>query len=414
MPGAARTKQAATPKDMANAVRALAMDAVQQANSGHPGMPMGMADAATVLFTRFLKFDPANPDWPDRDRFVLSAGHGSMLLYALLYLTGYADMPIDEIRNFRQLGSKCAGHPEYGEAAGIETTTGPLGQGIANAVGMALAEKLLSTRFGSDLVDHRTYAIAGDGCLMEGISHEAMGLAGHLKLNKLIVLFDDNGITIDGATELATSEDVPARVAAYGWNVLHADGHDPEAVAAALQAAQDSDKPTLIACKTHIGYGSPNKVDTAGAHGAPLGEDEIVATRAALGWDAPPFEVPGPVLEAWRAAGKRCGVEFAAWKDRHAAADAGLRGEFDRRLAGTLPETLDQVIADYKRELASELPSVATRKASQNALDVINPVVVETVGGSADLTGSNNTLSKDMGIVTPEDFSGRFVHYGIR
>lgn len=413
-PGAAQTRQATTPKDMANAIRALAMDAVQQANSGHPGMPMGMADAATVLFTKFLKFDPANPDWPDRDRFVLSAGHGSMLLYALLYLTGYRDMPIDEIRNFRQLGSKCAGHPEYGEAAGIETTTGPLGQGIANAVGMALAEKLLSARFGDDLVNHRTYAIAGDGCLMEGISHEAMGLAGHLRLNKLVVLFDDNGITIDGGTELSTSEDVPARVAAYGWNVLRADGHDPDAVAQALQAAQDSDKPTLIACKTHIGYGSPNKVDTAGAHGAPLGEDEIAATRAALGWDAAPFEVPEPVLNAWRAAGGRGAAEFAAWTDRHGAADSAQRGEFDRRLAGTLPEGLDKIIADYKRELATELPSVATRKASQNALEVINPVAEETIGGSADLTGSNNTLSKDMGIVGPENFAGRFVHYGIR
>ena len=305
---------------MANAIRALAMDAVQAAKSGHPGMPMGMADAATVLFTKFLKFDPQRPDWPDRDRFVLSAGHGSMLLYALLHLTGYPDMTMAEIRNFRQLHSRTAGHPEYGEAPGIETTTGPLGQGLANAVGMALAERMMNARFGDDLVDHRTWVVAGDGCLMEGISQEAITLAGHLQLGKLIVLFDDNAISIDGPTALATSDDQIGRFKACGWHVQQVDGHDPAALAAAMQAACDNDRPSMIACKTVIGYGAPTKAGTAATHGAPLGEEEIAGARAQLNWQYPPFEIPADVEEAWRAAGARGAADADAWEQRLAAA----------------------------------------------------------------------------------------------
>lgn len=297
---------------MANAIRFLAADAVQAAKSGHPGMPMGMADVATVLFTKYLKFDASAPDWPDRDRFVLSAGHGSMLIYSLLHLTGYEDMTMDELRNFRQLGSKTAGHPEYGHAKGIETTTGPLGQGIATAVGMALAERMMNARYGDDLVDHHTYVIAGDGCLMEGISHEAISLAGHLKLSKLVVLFDDNGISIDGSTDMAVSDDQQKRFEASGWHVQSVDGHDHVAVAAAIEKAKASDKPSMIACKTTIGFGAPTKAGTASTHGAPLGDDEIAGAREALGWDAGPFEVPSDVLENWRAAGSRGGADRKA------------------------------------------------------------------------------------------------------
>ena len=300
-------------RSMANAIRALSMDAVQKANSGHPGMPMGMADVATVLFTQFMKYDPADPKWPDRDRFVLSAGHGSMLLYSLLYLTGYSGMTIQEIRNFRQLGGLCAGHTEYGHAPGIDTTTGPLGQGLGNAVGMAIAERVMSAQFGGDIVDHHTYVIAGDGCLMEGVSHEALALAGHLKLNKLIILFDDNHITIDGPTSLTSSEDVLARIRAYGWNTISVDGHDPAAIAHALEHAKLSDKPTLIACKTIIGFGAPEKAGTADVHGSPLGEKEIAATREALGWNAAPFEIPESILKAWRRFGGRGAAQSAEW-----------------------------------------------------------------------------------------------------
>ena len=401
-------------RSMANAIRALSMDAVQKANSGHPGMPMGMADVATVLFTQFLKYDPAEPKWPDRDRFVLSAGHGSMLLYSVLHLTGYADMPMQEIINFRQLGGLCAGHTEYGHVAGIETTTGPLGQGLGNAVGMAMAERLLAAQFGSEIVDHYTYAMAGDGCLMEGISHEALGLAGHLKLNKLIVLFDDNAITIDGGTNLSTSEDVLARVRAYGWNTIAIDGHDPAAIAHALAHAKLSDKPTLIACKTRIGFGAPNKQGTSDVHGSPLGDKEIAATREALGWTAPPFEIPDSILKAWRRFGGRGSKQSAEWKQRLAAMKPGARAEFERRLSGKLPQGFDAAISAFKKKLAEEKPTVATRKASQNALDVINAIVPETIGGSADLTGSVNTKSAGMNPVTPDDFSGRYIYYGIR
>jgi transketolase len=399
---------------MANAIRALSMDAVQKANSGHPGMPMGMADVATVLFTQFLKYDPADPKWPDRDRFVLSAGHGSMLLYSVLHLTGYADMPMQEIINFRQLGGLCAGHTEYGHVAGIETTTGPLGQGLGNAVGMAMAERLLAAQFGSEIVDHYTYAMAGDGCLMEGISHEALGLAGHLKLNKLIVLFDDNSITIDGATNLSTREDVLARIRAYGWNTIAIDGHDPAAIAHALEHAKLGDKPTLIACKTLIGFGAPNKQGTSDVHGSPLGDKEIAAAREALGWTAPPFEIPDAILKAWRRFGGRGATQSAAWRQRLAAMKPGVRAEFERRQSGELPQGFDGAIRSFKKKLAEEKPTVATRKASQNTLDVINAIVPETIGGSADLTGSVNTKSAGMNPVTPDDFTGRYIYYGIR
>ena len=402
------------PQRMANAIRALAMDAVQAARSGHPGMPMGMADAATVLFARYLKFDPSAPDWPDRDRFVLSAGHGSMLLYALLHLTGYPDMTMDEIRRFRQLGSRTAGHPEYGHAAGIETTTGPLGQGLANAVGMALAERLMAARFGEDAVDHRTWAIASDGDLMEGISHEAASLAGHLGLGKLIVLFDDNAISIDGPTALSVADDVPARFRSYGWHIEAADGHDPDAVAAAIESAQADDRPSLIACRTVIGYGAPSKAGSAGAHGAPLGEDEIAGTREALGWETASFAVPDDVLAAWRAAGARSKPERAAWRARIDALPAERRAAFERAVSGGLPDGWEEALDAHIDELIEAAPRRATRQSSGEALNVLAPLVPELIGGSADLTGSNNTLFRDAGIVTRDDFSGRYIHYGVR
>ena len=406
--------EAPSPQVMANAIRALAMDAVQAANSGHPGMPMGMADVATVLFTRFLKFDPARPDWANRDRFVLSAGHGSMLLYALLYLTGYKDITLNEIRNFRQLDSKCAGHPEYGAAPGIETTTGPLGQGFGNAVGMALAERIMAARFGADLVDHHTYVIAGDGDLMEGVSHEAASLAGHLGLGKLIVLFDDNNISIDGATDLSVSDDQLARFKSYGWDACAVDGHDQEAVAGAIAAAQQSDKPRLIACRTTIGFGAPNKQGTSGSHGAPLGEDEVAATRKALDWPHPQFEIPAPILKVWRTAGERGAPESAAWRERVSEADKGLVDTFRRAIAGDLPKELTGAIAAYKQQLSEDQPSVATRKASQMALEVINGVVPEMIGGSADLSGSVLTKTSQTEAITAQDFGGRYLHYGVR
>ena len=400
--------------DMANAIRALAMDAVEAANSGHPGMPMGMADAATVLFTRFLRFDPGWPDWPDRDRFVLSAGHGSMLLYALLYLTGYEDMTIEEIARFRQLGSRTPGHPEYGAARGIETTTGPLGQGLGNAVGMAIAERHLAARFGPALVDHHTYAVAGDGCLMEGISHEAVSLAGHLRLGRLIVLYDDNRISIDGPTSLATGDDALARFAASGWSAVRVDGHDPDAVAAALAAARDEPRPSLIACRTTIGYGAPNKQGTAAAHGAPLGAEEIAAARAGLGWPHPAFAVPDEILGEWRAAGARGAQESTGWRTRLAAVGAGERADFERALAGEPPDGFAPAMAAHKREMAAQAPAWATRKASHAALGAINAALPETLGGSADLTGSNNTKTADLALLTAEDYGGRYLHYGVR
>ena len=401
-------------RDMANALRALAMDAIQKANSGHPGLPMGMADVATVLFQKFLKFDPGNPGWPDRDRFVLSAGHGSMLLYGLLHLTGYPDMDLAQLKNFRQLGSRTAGHPEYGAAPGIETTTGPLGQGLANGVGMALAERLLAAQFGPALVNHRTYVIAGDGCLMEGISHEAVSLAGHLRLGKLIVLFDDNHISIDGPTEIATNDDTMARFAASGWATAAADGHDPAALEAALAVAQDSDRPSLIACRTIIGYGAPNKQGTAATHGNPLGADEIAAARETLGWPHDPFVIPGDVTAAWRACGKFGRAEYKAWSKRLAKLEPAARKEWQRRQDGGLPADLAPALKTHKARLAREQPNWATRKSSQEVLEVINRVLPETVGGSADLTGSNNTRTKDLEAISADNMFGRYIHYGVR
>ncbi|WP_343079473.1 transketolase [Ostreiculturibacter nitratireducens] len=397
---------------MANAIRALAMDAVQAANSGHPGAPMGMADVATVLFSRFVNVDPADDRWPDRDRFVMSAGHGSMLVYAINHLMGYDDMGMDQIRAFRQLGSRTAGHPEYGHAKGVETTTGPLGQGISTAVGMALAERMLNARFGDDLVDHWTYVIAGDGCLMEGISHEAIDFAGHMKLGRLIVLWDDNGITIDGGTHLSTSTDQKARFAAAGWHVQAVDGHDKEAVAAAIEAARADARPSLVACRTIIGFGAPNKQGSHDVHGAPLGAAEIEAAREALGWTHPPFEIPQDVRDGWRRAAARGRDAREAWQARltkSPKADA-LR----EALAAPDAKALDAAITAYKHRLSQDAPKVATRKASEMALEVVNGTLPNTVGGSADLTGSNNTRSSGMKSVTPGDYSGNYVHYGVR
>ncbi len=402
--------------ELANAIRALAMDAVEAAQSGHPGMPMGMADVATVLFSRFLKFAPAHPEWPARDRFVLSNGHGSMLLYSLAYLTGYEAIDIDQIKRFRQLGSRTPGHPELDRAAGVETTTGPLGQGLSNAVGMALAERHLAAEFGEDAVGHYTFVMAGDGCLMEGISHEATSLAGHLRLAKLIVLFDDNKISIDGPTALATSDDALARFAASGWETLAVDGHDGGEIAAALTTAQGSDRPTLIACRTIIGFGAPNKQGQASTHGAPLGADEVAAARQTLDWQAPPFEVPAAILTAWRAIGARGEAAYDAWTGTMAALDPAVRAELERRLKGELPGALNAALSDCKQALLEEASGQAwaTRKSSNKVLETVNRVVPETVGGSADLTGSNNTLTPDLALLTRDDYGGRYIHYGVR
>ncbi len=398
----------------ATALRVLAIDAVQAANSGHPGMPMGMADVATVLFEKHLKFNAAAPDWPDRDRFVLSAGHGSMLLYGLLYLTGYDDMTLEQIRNFRQLGYITAGHPEYGHAKGIETTTGPLGQGIATAVGMAMAEAALGAQFTRKLVDHHTYVIAGDGCLMEGISQEAIGLAGMQKLSKLIVLWDDNNISIDGELDLSDITNQRKRFEASGWSVFECDGHDPSDIDKALTAAKASNKPSMIACKTHIGFGAPNKQDTAKAHGSPLGDEEIAATRAAYGWDHGPFDIPKDILSDWRAIGTKGQEAQTEWEARLGAVSQARQTEFARIMAGEPPKKLAGALRTLKRQIIEDRPKVATRKSSEMALTAINPVTPETIGGSADLTGSNNTLTPDMGIFSPDNRKGRYVHYGIR
>jgi len=400
--------------DLANAVRFLAIDAIEAAKSGHPGMPMGMADVATVLFTRFLKFDASAPRWADRDRFVLSAGHGSMLLYALGHLTGYADLDIDQIRNFRQFGARTAGHPEYGHVSIAETTTGPLGQGIANAVGFALAERMAQARHGADLVDHYTYVIAGDGCLMEGISQEAISLAGVWRLSKLIVLWDDNHICIDGDTAISTADDQLARFTASGWDACRVDGHDPEAVAQAIEAARRSDRPSLIACRTIIGYGAPTKAGSEKTHGAPLGAEEIKGTREKLGWPYPPFEVPEAVLAAWRAAGARGGAARSAWDSRLAAATPEARDAFNAALAGRLPEGWAAAAQAFKDKVAADRPSWATRKASQEALEVLTREIPALIGGSADLTHSNLTITKSTRSLTPDDFGGRYVHYGVR
>ena len=397
-------------RSLANAIRALAMDAVQAANSGHPGMPMGMADVATVLYRDFLKYDPAQPKWADRDRFVLSAGHGSMLAYATLHLAGYARPTIDDIRTFRQLYSPCAGHPENFELAGIETTTGPLGQGLATAVGMAIAERHLNAHYGDALVDHRTWVVAGDGCLMEGINHEAIGLAGHLGLGRLIVLWDDNRITIDGSTSLSTSEDVAARYVATGWHVERCDGHDFADIARAFAAAVADPRPSLVACRTTIGYGAPNKQGTSATHGSPLGTDEVAAARAALGWDAAPFVIPADIAAAWRGFGTRGAATRAGWEARLAASPLGA--QFTARMDGqALPGA---AFAAYLTELAEQPPVVATRKASENALTALTADIVMMVGGSADLTGSNNTKTGSTAPLTRDNYGGRYIYYGIR
>ncbi|NJM51277.1 MAG: transketolase [Sphingomonadales bacterium] len=397
-------------RQMANAIRALAMDAVQAANSGHPGMPMGMADVATVLYKDYLKYDPASPKWADRDRFVLSAGHGSMLAYATLHLSGYAAPTIADIRNFRQLHSPCAGHPENFELDGIEATTGPLGQGLAMAVGLAIAERHLNAVFGDDLVDHRTWVIAGDGCLMEGINHEAIGLAGNLNLGKLIVLWDDNNITIDGKVELSSCEDIAARYAATGWHVERCDGHDFADIRRALDAAIADGRPSLVACKTIIGKGAPNKQGTSATHGAALGTDEVAAARVELDWPHAPFEIPADIAQAWKIAGERCKSAHSEWKNRLSSADNGA--EFTRRMNGDLPA--DMGMKSYLEQLISDAPKVATRKASEMALNVLTASLPEMLGGSADLTGSNNTKTPSTKTLDKNDYSGRYVNYGIR
>ncbi len=400
---------------LANCIRALAIDAVEAANSGHPGAPMGMADAATVLFANHLRFDPTAPDWPDRDRFVLSNGHGSMLLYSLLHLTGYPGMTIDELKAFRQWGSRTAGHPEYGHAPGIETTTGPLGQGLAGAVGMAIAERILGAEFGRDTVDHRTWVFCGDGCLMEGVGQEAVSLAGHLRLGKLVLVWDDNGITIDGSTSVSFTDDIPARFAACGWRVLTADGHDFASIDAAMTEARASeDRPTLIALKTVIGFGSPGKAGTSGVHGAPLGAEEAKATKAALGWTAAPFEIPADLADAWRAIGARGAEARAAWTRRLSGMPAERRDEFARRMRGDLPAGLGAAVEEAKAALYAKPVTVATRKASQMALETLTAAVPEMIGGSADLTHSNLTRVKAVDSDFTPTTAGRYVSYGVR
>lgn len=407
--------EAVSARDLANAIRVLSIDAVEAANSGHPGMPMGMADAAAVLFSKHLKFDASNPGWSDRDRFVLSNGHGSMLLYSVLYLAGYEGMSLDEIQNFRQWGSKTPGHPEYGHTAGVETTTGPLGQGIASAVGMAIAERRLADEFGPQLVDHHTYVFCGDGCLMEGVGQEAASLAGHLKLGKLIVLYDDNAITIDGSTDIAFSEDVLARFEAYGWQTQRVDGHDETAIDSAIALARDDiSRPSLIALKTVIGYGSPAKAGKSSSHGAPLGASEAAATKAIYGWTAAPFEVPEPILKAWRAIGSSGAAARRQWEARLAGAESKLKAEFERRMSGVLPSEYPRVVQTARLKLLDKPQTVATRKASQIALETLTEFLPEMIGGSADLTHSNLTRVPAVDSDFTATGTGRYISYGVR
>ncbi len=402
-------------RKLANAIRVLSMDGVQAANSGHPGLPMGMADVATVLFSKFLKFNAADPAWPDRDRFVLSGGHGSMLIYSLLYLNGYPKITLDDLKGFRKLESPCAGHPEYGMLPGIETTTGPLGQGIGNAVGMALAERILNARFGDALVDHKTYVFAGDGCLMEGISHEAISLAGHLKLNKLIMLYDDNHISIDGPTSLSDSTDALKRFEAAGWATRRIDGHSAQEISDALEWAQKSDRPVMIACRTIIGFGAPTRAGTSKAHGEALGPEEVLGAKKQLGWPSlEPFFVPDEILAEWRTIGARGKAAQKAWTDSKNPPAADGKSAFDTLLKGDVPPAVTTAINALKKKASEEKPSAATRKASEMALEAINTNWTATVGGSADLTPSNNTRTKDLKDIAPGDFAGRYVRYGIR
>jgi len=397
----------------ATAIRALTLDAVAAANSGHSGMPMGMADVATVLFEKHLKFDASNPLWPDRDRFILSAGHGSMLIYSLLHLTGYEQFPIEEIKNFRQLGARTAGHPENFLADAIETTTGPLGQGIANSVGFAMAEEILRAQYGSKVVDHYTYVIAGDGCLMEGISHEAIALAGRHKLSKLIVMWDNNDITIDGPVSLSDKVDQVARFKAADWHVIEIDGHNPDEIDAALTEARKSDLPTMIACKTHIALGHAAQ-DTSKGHGALTDADQMAAAKAAYGWTTGPFEVPADVKSAWEEIGKRGADDRRAWEERFDAMSRSKREEFNRALAGDAPKKLSATIKAFKKQTSENAPKLATRASSEKTLEVLNPLYTETVGGSADLTGSNNTKTADLGVFDVDNRGGRYVYWGIR
>ena len=397
----------------ASAIRALTLDAVAAANSGHSGMPMGMADVATVLYEKHLKFDATDPNWPDRDRFVLSAGHGSMLLYSLLYLTGTPDMTLEQVKNFRQLGAITAGHPEYGHAMGIETTTGPLGQGIATSVGMAIAEAHLRATWGRKLVDHHTYCIAGDGCLMEGVSQEAITLAGKLKLGKLIVFWDDNGITIDGKVEITDVTDQPKRFKSAGWNVIEIDGHDPAAIDAAIGEAKNTNRPTMIRCKTHIALGSSAQ-DTPKGHGALTDSVLIADTKAAYGWDHDAFEIPAEVKTAWEAIGRRGTAARTEWEAHLATLGEGKRDRWTRTQAGTPPKKLGNALREFREKMSAEAPKLATRAASEKTLEVINEIMPETIGGSADLTGSNNTRTADMGIFDDQTPKGRYIHYGIR
>ena len=398
--------------EMANAIRFLSVDGVQAANSGHPGMPMGMADVATVLFSNFLKYDASSPDWIDRDRFVLSAGHGSMLLYSLLHLSGYADMPIEELKNFRQLGFRTAGHPEYGHASGIECTTGPLGQGLAMAVGMALGERLMNGRFGDELIDHHTYVIAGDGCLMEGISHEAISIAGHLKLSKLIVFFDDNSISIDGSTNLSVSDDQLQRFESCGWDVESIDGHDPDAISGAIAQAKKSEKPSMIACKTIIGMGAPNKQGTAGTHGSPLGDDEIALARKKMEWPYEPFEIPQNIRDLWLRAGSQNSDKRRSWDAKYR--NNALKSEFDEAISGEVPNEISSILNNHKEALSRDKPKIATRQASGAVLELLTNVMPGLIGGSADLTGSVNTKTSNSTPVTSDNFQGSYIHYGVR
>lgn len=399
-------------KHLANAIRALAMDAVEAAQSGHPGMPMGMADVATVLYSKFLKFDPKNPEWADRDRVILSGGHGSMLLYALNYLTGYEKMTLEEIKNFRQLDAITDGHPEYNPSIGIETTTGPLGQGVGTAVGFALAERHLNAKFGDDLVNHYTYVLCGDGDLMEGISHEAASLAGHLKLSKMIVLYDDNNICIDGSTDMSFTENTRGRFEAYGWDVQEVDGHDFDAVEKAIAQAQTTQTPSIICCKTHIGYGAPTKQDTAGAHGAPLGADEIKGAREALNWPHDAFVIPDDILNEWREIGAKGADEYASWVQRHSAASNAQA--FDAQMSGDFADVIAPAIQQVKKAAATNKPKDATRKCSGNTLEALVPALPALVGGSADLTGSVNTKVKASDILDASNYGGQYIHYGVR
>ncbi len=400
--------------NMANAIRFLSIDAVEKAKSGHPGLPMGMADVATILFTKFLKFNSATPKWHDRDRFVLSAGHGSMLLYSLLYLTGYRDMTIKDIKRFRQLDSKCAGHPEYGHAQGIETTTGPLGQGIGNAVGMALAEKILSSQFGDKIINHYTYVIVSDGDLMEGISHEVASFAGHLKLNKLIVFFDDNGISIDGPVKLSNSENTTDRFKAYGWNTIKINGHNKDEIIKAITKAKKSKKPTLISCKTKIGFGSPNKQGKSSSHGSPLGEEEVSLTRSKLKWPHKPFSVPTDVLNEWKKSGKRSADVYKKWKIDFEKLSKKKRDEFERRISGNIPKKVNLLLSKFKKGLIKKPIDIATRQASEMVINQIAPIMPELVGGSADLTGSNNTKGNKVDVINNKNYRGNYIYYGIR